>query len=146
MGTYQVPVPVLALPRWRSFPVWALAKCLYQYWHCRDGVLFQYGYVPSAHTSIVTIHYQQWQIFAADTDEFYHTLEKLRIRKGTLVSSSMGTSTGSALPRTGIGNLRIWVTTYKFLSFGCAFASYQLRCMAGVNLLNKFKLNGGIDS
>jgi len=27
MGTYQVPVPVLALPRWRSFPVWALAKC-----------------------------------------------------------------------------------------------------------------------
>ncbi len=28
MGTCQVPVPVLALPRWRSFPVWALAKCL----------------------------------------------------------------------------------------------------------------------
>ena len=27
MGTCQVPVPVLALPRWRSFPVWALAKC-----------------------------------------------------------------------------------------------------------------------
>jgi hypothetical protein len=31
MDTYQVPVPVLALPRWRLFPVWALAKCLYQY-------------------------------------------------------------------------------------------------------------------
>jgi hypothetical protein len=24
----------------------------------------------------------------------------------------MGTSTGNALPRTGIGNLRIWVPTY----------------------------------
>ena len=33
LGTYQVPVPVLALPRWRSFPVRALAKCPYQYWH-----------------------------------------------------------------------------------------------------------------
>jgi hypothetical protein len=31
MDTYQVPVPVLALPRWHSYPVWALAKCLYQY-------------------------------------------------------------------------------------------------------------------
>jgi hypothetical protein len=41
MGTYQVPVSVLALPQWRSFPVWALAKCPYQYWHCRDGVHFQ---------------------------------------------------------------------------------------------------------
>jgi hypothetical protein len=33
MGTCQVPVPVLALPRWHTFPVWALAKCPYQYWH-----------------------------------------------------------------------------------------------------------------
>ena len=32
-GTCQVPVPVLALPRWSSFPVRALGKCLYQYWH-----------------------------------------------------------------------------------------------------------------
>ncbi len=32
-GTWQVPVPVLALPRWSSFPVRALGKCLYQYWH-----------------------------------------------------------------------------------------------------------------
>jgi len=52
MGTCQVPVPVLAPPGWRSFPVWALAKCPYQYWHCRDGVHFQYGHLPSAHTSI----------------------------------------------------------------------------------------------
>ena len=28
------------------------------------------------------------------------------------MSSSMGTSTGNALPRTGIGNLRVWVPTY----------------------------------
>jgi hypothetical protein len=76
MGTCQVPVPVLALPRSRSFPVWALAKCPYQYWHCCDGVHFQYVYVPSAHTSIGTIHYQQWLILAANTDEFYRTLEK----------------------------------------------------------------------
>jgi hypothetical protein len=41
-GTCQVPIPVLALQRWSSFPVRALAKCLYQYWHCRDGVHFQY--------------------------------------------------------------------------------------------------------
>jgi hypothetical protein len=32
-GTCQVPVPVLALPQWSSFPVRAIAKCLYQYWH-----------------------------------------------------------------------------------------------------------------
>jgi hypothetical protein len=32
-GTCHVPVPVLALPRWSSFPVRALGKCLYQYWH-----------------------------------------------------------------------------------------------------------------
>jgi hypothetical protein len=51
-GTYQVPVPVLALPRWRSFSVWALAKCPYQYWHCRDGVHFQCGHLPSARNSI----------------------------------------------------------------------------------------------
>jgi len=29
------------------------------------------------------------------------------------MSSSMGTSTGIALPRTGIGNLRVWVPTYN---------------------------------
>ncbi len=33
MGTCQVPVPVLALPGWRSFPVWVRDKCPYQYWH-----------------------------------------------------------------------------------------------------------------
>jgi hypothetical protein len=75
-GTCQVPAPVLAMPRWHSFPVWALAKCPHQYWHCRDGVHFQCGHLPSARTSIGTIHYQQWQIFAADADKFYHTLEK----------------------------------------------------------------------
>jgi hypothetical protein len=52
MGTCQMPVPVLALPQWCSFPVWALAKCSYQYWHCHDGIHFQYGHLPSAHTSI----------------------------------------------------------------------------------------------
>ena len=52
MGTFQVPVPVLALPRWRSFPVWALVKCPYQYWHCHNDVHFQYGHLPSARTSI----------------------------------------------------------------------------------------------
>ena len=51
-STCQVPVPVLALPRWNSFPVRALAKCPYQYWHCRDGDHFQYGHLPSARTSI----------------------------------------------------------------------------------------------
>jgi hypothetical protein len=55
MGTCQVPVPVLALPQWRSFPVWALTECLYQYWHCRDGVHFQYGLPPSARNSIVIV-------------------------------------------------------------------------------------------
>ncbi len=33
MGTCQVPVPVLALPQWHSFPVWVRAKCPNQYWH-----------------------------------------------------------------------------------------------------------------
>ena len=51
-GTCQVPVPVLAMPRWSSFPIRALAKCPYQYWHCRDGVHFQYGHLASACTSI----------------------------------------------------------------------------------------------
>ena len=31
--------------------------------------------------------------------------------KLVVVSSSIGTSTGTALPRTGIGNLRVWVPT-----------------------------------
>jgi hypothetical protein len=54
MGTCQVPVPVLALPQWRSFPVWALTKCPYLYWHCRDGVHFQYvSDVPSRRFSSV---------------------------------------------------------------------------------------------
>jgi len=52
IGHRLVPIPVLALPRWCLFPVWALAKCPYQYWHCRDGVHFQYGHLPSARTSI----------------------------------------------------------------------------------------------
>ncbi len=53
-GTCQVPVPVLAMPRWSSFPVRALAKCPHQYWywHCRNGVHFQYGPLASARTSI----------------------------------------------------------------------------------------------
>ena len=38
IGHRLVPIPVLALPRWRSFLVWALAKCPYQYWYCHDGV------------------------------------------------------------------------------------------------------------
>jgi hypothetical protein len=91
-GTWQVPVPVLALPRWSSFPVRALAKCLYQYWHCRNGVHFQYGHLPSARTSIGIAAMEfisstgTWQVpvpvlawlFAAQTSEFYCTLEKLR--------------------------------------------------------------------
>ena len=48
----SVPMLVLALSRWHSFPVWALAKCPYQYWHCHDGVHFQFGHLPSARTSI----------------------------------------------------------------------------------------------
>jgi hypothetical protein len=126
LGTCQVPVPVLALPRWSSFPVRALAKCPYQYWQCRDGVHFQYGHLPSARTSIgiavmeiisstgtcqVPVPVLAW-LFAAQTSEFYCTLGKIAIRKRTLVSSSMGTSTGIALPRTSIGNLRVWVPTY----------------------------------
>ena len=35
-GTCQVPVPVLALPRWSSFPGRALGKCLYQYWQTSE--------------------------------------------------------------------------------------------------------------
>ena len=73
-GTCQVPVPVLALPRWSSFPVQALAKRPYQYWHCRDGVHFQYGHLPSALTSI-------GMAIRCPNCEFYRILEKLRIRK-----------------------------------------------------------------
>ncbi len=51
-GTCQVPVPVLAMPRWSSFPIRALGKCPYQYWHCRDGVHLQDGHLASACTSI----------------------------------------------------------------------------------------------
>jgi hypothetical protein len=63
-----------------QFQYWAPTKCPYQYWHCRDGIHFQYGHLPSARTSIGTLHYQHWQIFAADTDEFYRTLEKEKCR------------------------------------------------------------------
>jgi hypothetical protein len=35
-----------------QFQYWAPTKCPYQYWHCRDGVHFQYGHLPSARTSI----------------------------------------------------------------------------------------------
>jgi len=88
MGTCQVPVPVLVLPRWCSFPVRALAKCPYRYWHCRDGIHFQYGHLPSARTSIgIAV-----MAFISSTGtcqvpvpvlacEFYRTLEKLRKRK-----------------------------------------------------------------
>ena len=82
-GTCQVPVPVLALPRWSSFPVRALGKCLYQYWH---------GYLLP---KLLILLY----------------CGKIAIRKRTLVSLSLGTSTGIALLRTGIGNLHVWVPT-----------------------------------
>jgi hypothetical protein len=74
------------------FQYWALAKCPYQYWHCRDGVHFQYGHLPSARTSIGIAAMEfisstgTWQVpvpvlawlFAAQTSEFYCTLEKLQ--------------------------------------------------------------------
>ena len=41
---------------------------------------------------------------------------KIAIRKRTLVSLNMGTSTGIALPRTSIGNLRVWVPTYRTIT------------------------------
>ena len=48
---------------------------------------------------------------AAQTSEILY-LGKIAIRKRTLVSSSMGTSTSIALPRTSIGYLRVWVPTH----------------------------------
>jgi hypothetical protein len=83
---------VLALPQWSSFPVRALAKCPYQYWQCCDGVHFQYGHLASARTSIGMAAMEfisstgTWQVpvpvlawlFAAQTSEFYCTLEKLQ--------------------------------------------------------------------
>ena len=130
IGHRPVPIPVVALPQWSSFPVRALAKCPYQYCHIRDGVHFQYGHLPSARTSIgiASIEFISstgtWQVpvpvlawlFAAQTSEFYCTLEKLRIRKRTLVSSSMGTSTRIALPhRYWYHNLRVWVPPTYYL-------------------------------
>ena len=35
-----------------SIPVLGIDRCPYRYWHCRDGVHFQYGHLPSARTSI----------------------------------------------------------------------------------------------
>jgi hypothetical protein len=68
------------------------SDCPYQYWQCRDGVHFQYGHLPSARTSIGIAAMEfisstgTWQVpvpvlallFAAQTSEFYCTLEKLR--------------------------------------------------------------------
>ena len=70
---------VLALPRWRSFSVWALASA-------RTSIgIAAMAFISSMGTCQVpilgTFHYQQWQIFAAHTSEFYRTLEKLWIRK-----------------------------------------------------------------
>jgi uncharacterized membrane protein len=59
---------------------------------CRDGVHFQYGHLPSARTSIDIVAMEfisstgTWQVpvpvlawlFAAQTSEFYCTLEKLQ--------------------------------------------------------------------
>ena len=78
-----------------QFQYWAPTKCPYQYWHCRDGIHFQYGHLPSARTSIgiaamefisstgtcqVPVPVLAW-LFAAHTSEVYRTLEKLQIRK-----------------------------------------------------------------
>ena len=99
----QVPVPVLALSRWRSFPVWVRSKCPYQYWH---------NPLPT----MANICCRYWWILSY--------FGKMQIRKWTLVSLSMGTSTGNALPSTGIGNLRVWVPTYisyTLLVAGCMY-------------------------
>ncbi len=63
-GTCQVPIPVLALPRWSSFPVWALAKCPYQYW---------YGYsLPKLVNMLVPKHANyQYQYGAAQYQYWY---------------------------------------------------------------------------
>jgi hypothetical protein len=74
------------LPRWRSFPVRALAKCLYQYWH---------GYSLLKLVNSIVL----WK----NCDKKENTSE-----------SEYDTSTGIALPRTGIGNLRVWVPAYIF--------------------------------
>ena len=66
--------------------------CPYRYWHCRDGVHFQYRHLPSARTSIGIAAMEfissmgTWQVpvpvlawlFAAQTSELYCTVEKLR--------------------------------------------------------------------
>jgi hypothetical protein len=164
-----VPVPVLALPRWNSFPVRALAKCPYQYWHCRDGVHFPYGHLPSAHTGIGTATMEfisstdtlpsartsigtaamefisstgtcqvpvpvlalpRWSSFpvlalAKCLYQYWHgyslpklvnsiVLWKNCNKKENTSEFESDTSTGIALPRTGIGNLRAWVPSYIF--------------------------------
>ena len=74
-----------------SIPVLGIDRCPYRYWHCRDGVHFQYGHLPSARTSIGNAAMEfisstgTWQVpvpvlawlFAAQTSEFYCILEKL---------------------------------------------------------------------
>ncbi len=35
-----------------QFQYWALAKYPYQYWHCHNGVHFQFGHLSRARTSI----------------------------------------------------------------------------------------------
>jgi hypothetical protein len=87
----------------------------FQYWastgaHTGIGTAAM-EFISSTGTCQVPIPVLAW-LLAAQTSELCCTLEKLWIRKRTLVSSSMGTSTGIALPRTGIGNLCVWVPTY----------------------------------
>ncbi len=91
----------------------------FQYWastgaHTGSGTAAM-EFISSTGTWQVPVPVLAW-LFAAQTSEFYCTLEKLRIRKRTLVSSSMGTSTRIALPhRYWYHNLRVWVPPTYYL-------------------------------
>ena len=65
---------VLALPRWRSFSVWALASA-------RTSIgIAVIAFISSMGTYQVPVPVLAW-LFAAQTSEFYCTLEKLRLEK-----------------------------------------------------------------
>jgi hypothetical protein len=78
---------------------------------CTRGIIQFYPILPCGSILTYTVK-TWWAMAAAITPWILSYFGKMRIRKWTLVNSSMGTSTGNALPHTGIGNLRIWVPKY----------------------------------
>jgi hypothetical protein len=118
-----------------SIPVLGIDWCQYRYWHCRDGVHFQYGHLPSARTSIGiavmafissmgTCQVPVPVLARSITNNGKYSLPILmnsivlwkNADKKVNTSEFEYTSTGNALPHTGNDNLRVWGTNIKNIS------------------------------